>query len=408
MESHGELIAIFVPALAAAASPEALPRLPSGAAGARLPPEEDFLTLLDKAAVPAHDESPVNAPIRQFLPTGGQTLPLPVALARWVDPGQPAPLPGQLAATPALPVGRPAGESVLPPTPADAPRAAGTERVETAPLLRGNDTRSPEVARIGTPPPISPGSPAAGPLAAPALGAAVAGREQSRGLPQVAKPQAKVDRTHHVKTQVDSGRHLDLPGERQIEANPLRFTPVPERFEATPLPSRPDIAPALPSSSPLATAPPNVATPLTATEFVAPPPANPVSPSIPAAFPEIVDSVRTLSDQNGGEMRLRLNPPELGHLDIKVSVKDEQTFVSIAANNSITREVLEQHIGRLRTLLDAAGLDLMGAEVSSERHPERRPDETPEWVTPLPRRDARDDAPVERSAQPSRGVDLFV
>lgn len=107
-------------------------------------------------------------------------------------------------------------------------------------------------------------------------------------------------------------------------------------------------------------------------------------------------------------MRLRLNPPELGHLDIKVSVKDEQTFVSIAANNSSTREVLEQHIGRLRTLLDAAGLDLMGAEVSSERHPERRPDETPEWVTPLPRRDARDAAPVERSAQPSHAVDLFV
>ena len=64
---------------------------------------------------------------------------------------------------------------------------------------------------------------------------------------------------------------------------------------------------------------------------------------------------------------MRLNPPELGHLEVKVAVNDEHTFVSITASNAQSREVLEQHLGRLRSLLDDAGLSLADAEVSSEQ-----------------------------------------
>ena len=83
-------------------------------------------------------------------------------------------------------------------------------------------------------------------------------------------------------------------------------------------------------------------------------------------FPEkLTEQVRILTNQNGGEARIRMNPPELGALDIRVHVSDDKTFVSFSATHSATRDVLEQSMGRLRTLFDAAGLELADTEVSS-------------------------------------------
>jgi hypothetical protein len=133
-------------------------------------------------------------------------------------------------------------------------------------------------------------------------------------------------------------------------------------------------------------------------------------PANSAELPEqLAGSVRFLATRQGGEMRLRLNPPELGHIEVKVTVSDEQTFVSITASNSLSRDVLEQHLGRLRSLLDGAGLNLADAQVSSERHGEHQSAQT--TVEPIPSfpddslADGKEPTP---SPRPSRhGVDLF-
>lgn len=70
---------------------------------------------------------------------------------------------------------------------------------------------------------------------------------------------------------------------------------------------------------------------------------------------------------------LRLNPAELGPLQVQVSVDDRGVNVSITAAHAVTREALESALPRLRELLADSGMQLADANVSGE---ERRGDET--------------------------------
>jgi len=135
-----------------------------------------------------------------------------------------------------------------------------------------------------------------------------------------------------------------------------------------------------------------------------------ITPAPALELPEqLADSVRLLATRQGGEMRLRLNPPELGHLEVKVTVNDEQTFVTITASNNLSRDVLEQHLGRLRSLLDGAGLSLADAQVSSERHAQDQTPQTADELIPaLPETSAVDSEKPSPAPLPSEhGVDLF-
>jgi flagellar hook-length control protein FliK len=77
--------------------------------------------------------------------------------------------------------------------------------------------------------------------------------------------------------------------------------------------------------------------------------------------------IRWLVDRAAGEARIKLRPAELGSLDVKISVRDEQTFVHLAASSAAARDELEQSLPRLRELLAQNGLTLAGASVSGGR-----------------------------------------
>lgn len=84
--------------------------------------------------------------------------------------------------------------------------------------------------------------------------------------------------------------------------------------------------------------------------------------------------IRMLVEHGAGEARLRLHPAELGAVDVRISVIDEQAFVHLSASHSAARDVLEQSLPRLRELLAEGGLALGGASVESgERDAEPRP-----------------------------------
>ena len=77
----------------------------------------------------------------------------------------------------------------------------------------------------------------------------------------------------------------------------------------------------------------------------------------------LASRVQVLVDQNVGEAHIKLNPPELGAVDIKISLVDDKTFVQLTAGNSAARDELTQSLPRLRELLSASGLSFGGASV---------------------------------------------
>ncbi|MDZ7754483.1 MAG: flagellar hook-length control protein FliK [Gammaproteobacteria bacterium] len=64
---------------------------------------------------------------------------------------------------------------------------------------------------------------------------------------------------------------------------------------------------------------------------------------------------------------IRLNPPQLGPLEVKVVVRNEEVSVFFNANHASTREALEQAMPRLRDMLGANGIQLAEATVSGGR-----------------------------------------
>lgn len=68
----------------------------------------------------------------------------------------------------------------------------------------------------------------------------------------------------------------------------------------------------------------------------------------------------------GGEMRVRLQPPELGELDLRLVVTEgNRLSLHIAAERQELTGLLQRHLGELEQALQAAGLQVTGAEVQT-------------------------------------------
>ncbi len=63
------------------------------------------------------------------------------------------------------------------------------------------------------------------------------------------------------------------------------------------------------------------------------------------------------------QAEVRLSPPHLGPLEIRVSVHNDQASVSIAAPHLLTREAIEAAIPRLREMMLEGNLNLVNVNV---------------------------------------------
>lgn len=63
---------------------------------------------------------------------------------------------------------------------------------------------------------------------------------------------------------------------------------------------------------------------------------------------------------------IHLNPAELGPIEIRVSVNQEQASVQFVSNNSLVREAIEDAFPRLKEMFTQNGLNLAGANVSQQ------------------------------------------
>jgi flagellar hook-length control protein FliK len=102
----------------------------------------------------------------------------------------------------------------------------------------------------------------------------------------------------------------------------------------------------------------------------------PSSPSLPSAPVDVrtpswqeafASRVQMLVDQQAGEARIRLNPPELGSVDVTISLVDDKTYVQLTTATVAARDELAQSLPRLRELLTVSGLDVGGASVQNGR-----------------------------------------
>jgi flagellar hook-length control protein FliK len=69
-------------------------------------------------------------------------------------------------------------------------------------------------------------------------------------------------------------------------------------------------------------------------------------------------------DAEGGEMRVRLQPPELGELDLRLLVEHgNKLTLTIAAERADLTLLLQKHLGELKQALEASGLEVTDAHV---------------------------------------------
>lgn len=71
-----------------------------------------------------------------------------------------------------------------------------------------------------------------------------------------------------------------------------------------------------------------------------------------------------MKGQGMDRAEVRLNPPQLGPLEIRLNVTQEQTSLVLSSQNALTRDALEQALPRLREMFDARGLAMGDTEVS--------------------------------------------
>jgi flagellar hook-length control protein FliK len=123
------------------------------------------------------------------------------------------------------------------------------------------------------------------------------------------------------------------------------------------------------------------------------------------------ERVHWLVDSNVDEARITLHPPELGAVDIDISLLDDKTYVQLTTATAAARDELSQSLPRLRELFAASGLTLGSASVHDGRAQHHGGDgegaaaRSPRQPAPLA--DLADVGPSLRTARPLGRIDVF-
>lgn len=71
-------------------------------------------------------------------------------------------------------------------------------------------------------------------------------------------------------------------------------------------------------------------------------------------------------NKEGGEVRMRLEPPELGQLDLRMTVESgNKLSLALSADRSDINQLLHRHLEELKQMLQANGLEVADAEVQT-------------------------------------------
>jgi len=437
-----ELVASLPPDLAAFADPTARAAAPplrptdqDDAAKAAAAPFDLLLAML---------MTPL--PSGETLPAGGNALPADAvgAAADATAPTTPSAKPVTGSLFSALTGAELLGRLKLAVAPAAAPVAADPSSALPAQSTDAAAASELPLADLDLPstPDAAATKPTAAAPTAPAPTADVAPRPDVAAALEAALPQTGA-RDSTPKSRTGQARAID-----QAAATPLAATsaadlraaqassadapaPVAEIVDNAARPVRHDAAFeafALPVATPSADA---AGPPTNATPVLAPGPSHVSSAAAPTAdasaltgqgaaidtradnwHEALASRVQVLVDQHIGEAHIKLNPPELGAVDIKISLVDDKTFVQLTAGSSAARDELTQSLPRLRELLSAGGLSLGGTSVHGGSGGQAGQDASPRAAVPAgysPFGVAADNViePVRAAARAAGRIDLF-
>jgi flagellar hook-length control protein FliK len=88
--------------------------------------------------------------------------------------------------------------------------------------------------------------------------------------------------------------------------------------------------------------------------------------------PVMKQQLITMVSQGIQHAEIRLDPPELGHMLVKIQVHGDQTQVQFHVTQTQTRDLVEQAMPRLRELLQEQGMQLADSHVSQGDQGQRR------------------------------------
>lgn len=80
----------------------------------------------------------------------------------------------------------------------------------------------------------------------------------------------------------------------------------------------------------------------------------------------VVDRVMLMSSQNLKSAEIQLDPAELGRLEVRISVNQEQSQVTFASPHAGVREALDSQMHRLRELFAQQGMNQLDVSVSDQ------------------------------------------
>jgi flagellar hook-length control protein FliK len=95
------------------------------------------------------------------------------------------------------------------------------------------------------------------------------------------------------------------------------------------------------------------------------------------AIQQIVKAVQLISEQGESEVRLKLQPPELGHLLVQLRVTNGDVSVRMLAENVQAQHVLREHLAELKSAFADQGFQVndldvaLGADMSAFDAPQR-------------------------------------
>jgi flagellar hook-length control protein FliK len=112
--------------------------------------------------------------------------------------------------------------------------------------------------------------------------------------------------------------------------------------------------------------------------------------------------------------QIKLNPANLGPMEVRIQVQNEQASIQFASAHGVVREALEAALPRLRDMFDAAGVELVDVDVSGQSFAEQQrtagEGESAVWGGAVAEQDAGLetvlDTPLDRFLESGR-LDLF-
>ena len=80
----------------------------------------------------------------------------------------------------------------------------------------------------------------------------------------------------------------------------------------------------------------------------------------------VKDKVLVMINQKLQQVDIKLDPPELGNVQVRVNLQGDAATVNFVVQNPQAKEALDQHMGKLREMLNESGVDVGEANVEQQ------------------------------------------